>query len=147
MNLKSVLSKIVKHIENIFARIRPSLKKAIGVSVELVENVKKFVDSPAADVITAIIPGDADDRMKQKIRKALPGILISLKLAQNCSELTDPDEIVRCAIKTIQSLDGDIRSGFLHSLSVLIAQVAADGRLSWSDGVFFVQWYYANKKK
>jgi hypothetical protein len=25
---------------------------------------------------------------------------------------------------------------------VLVAQVAADGKLTWSDGVYLLQWYY-----
>lgn len=150
MSLKSVLAKIINHIESIFDKIRPDLKRAIHVAVNLVENIKGFVDSPAADVLTAIIPGDLDDKIKKKLREELPKILIRLKLAENCSFYsggTNYNEIVKCAIKTIQSMDGDIKSAYLHNISILIAQIAADGRLTWSDGVYFLQWYYERKYK
>jgi len=47
----------------------------------------------------------------------------------------------------LQGLDGDIQSAFLHNLSILVAQVAADGQLTWSDGVYLLEWYYQNVAK
>jgi hypothetical protein len=47
----------------------------------------------------------------------------------------------------LQNLDGEIKSAFLHNLSVLISQLAADGKLSWSDGVCIVEWYYQQQYK
>jgi hypothetical protein len=43
--------------------------------------------------------------------------------------------------------DGDIKSAFLHNLSILVAQVAADGKLSWGDGVYILEWYYQHEYK
>jgi hypothetical protein len=53
----------------------------------------------------------------------------------------------RVLTKLLQGLDGDIKSGFLHNLSILLAQVAADGKLTWSDGVYVLQWYYQHEYK
>jgi ferric iron reductase protein FhuF len=47
----------------------------------------------------------------------------------------------------LQGLDGDIKSAFLHNISILVAQVAADGKLTWSDGVYILEWYYQNVDK
>ena len=47
----------------------------------------------------------------------------------------------------MQGLDGDVQSSFLHSLSVLVSQVASDGKLTWSDGVYLLEWYYQNEYK
>ncbi|WPU96503.1 hypothetical protein SNE25_13345 [Mucilaginibacter sabulilitoris] len=44
-------------------------------------------------------------------------------------------------------MDENIKGGILHQLSILIAQLAADGKLSWSDGVYLSQWYYEQKFK
>ena len=103
------------------------------------------MDSPAADILTAIIPGDLDDELKTLLRTKLPEILTELKLADSCSGLTDQSQITACAVKVLQDLDGDVKSAFLHSLSVLVAQVAADGKLTWSDGVYILQWYYQHE--
>ena len=147
MSLSSFLSKIWDEIKSLFDGVPAELKTAIHIGVLVTENVKNFVDSPAADVLTAIIPGDIDDEIKNWLKAKLPAIVTELKLADSCSSLTDPAAITQCAIKVLQGLDGDVQSSFLHSLSVMVAQVAADGKLTWSDGVYLLEWYYKNEYK
>jgi hypothetical protein len=147
MSLQSFLSKIWNQIKALFDGIPADMKTAIHIGVEVTENVKTFIDSPAADILTAIIPGDIDDEVKNLLRAKLPTILTELKLADSCGQLTDPAEITKCAVRVLQSLDGDVKSAFLHNLSILVAQVAADGKLTWSDGVYILEWYYTHKFK
>ena len=147
MSLKTFISKIWAEIKALFDGIPSELKTAINIGVVITENIKNFVDSPVVDVLTAIIPGDIDDQIKDWLRAKLPVILAQLKLADSCSGLTDPSEITKCAIVVLQGLDGDIKSAFLHNLSILIAEVAADGKLTWSDGVTILEWYYQNEYK
>ena len=145
MSLQSYLSKIWSEVKALFDGIPAELKTAIHIGVLVTENIKNFVDSPVADILTAIIPGDIDDEIKNWLRAKLPAILTELKLADSCSALTDPAEITACAVKVLQALDGDIKSAFLHNLSILISQVAADGKLTWSDGVYVLEWYYQHE--
>lgn len=147
MSLKSFLAKIWAEVKSLFEGIPAELKTAIQIGVTITEAIKNFVDSPAADILTAIIPGDLDDELKTLLRAKLPEILTELKLADSCGSLTDPAQITACAVKVLQGLDGDIKNAFLHSLSILIAEVAADGKLTWSDGVYILQWYYQNEYK
>jgi len=147
MSLKTFITKIWDEIKSLFDSFPAELQIAIHIGVEVTENIKNFVDSPVADVLTAIIPSDIDDDIKNWLRAKLPGILTELKLADSCAGLTDAGQITACAIKVLQGLDGDIKSAFLHNLSVFVAQVAADGKLTWSDGVEILQWYYQNEFK
>jgi len=147
MSLNTFLTKIWNEVKTLFDGIPPDLKTAIHIGVVVTENAKKFIDSPAADILTAIIPGDIDDGVKTLLRVKLPAILTELKLADSCGGLTDPQEITKCAVAVLQGFDGDIKSAFLHNLSILVAQVAADGKLSWSDGVVVLEWYYQHKYK
>ena len=136
MSLQTFLSKIWNEIKNLFAGIPAELKIAIHLGVTITENIKNFVDSPAADILTALIPGDIDDELKSLLRSKLPVILTELKLADSCSGLSDPIEITNCAVKVLQGLDTDIKSAFLHNLAIFIAETASDGKLTWGDGVY-----------
>ena len=147
MSLQTFLSRLWSGIKDLFSGIPSELQTAIHIGVIVTENVKNFVDSPEADILTALIPGDADDELKDLLRAKLPAILTELKLADSCSSLTDPAQITACAVKVLQGLDGDVQSAFLHNLSVLVAEVAADGKLSWSDGVYLLEWYYQHEYK
>ena len=147
MSLKTFIAKIWADVKTLFEDIPDEMKIAIHLGVLVTENIKKFVDSPAADVLTAIIPGDIDDEIKDWLRVKLPTVLTELKLADSCSSLTDPLQITACAVKVLQGLDGDVKSAFLHSLSIFIAQVASNGKLTWADGVSILEWYYQNEYK
>jgi len=147
MKIPTWLQKIWRSIQNLFNHIPAELKTALHTGVVVTENIKTFVDSPAADILTTLIPGDTDDRIKATLRTALPGILIKLKLADSCSSASTPEQITSCAIKTLQSLTGDLKSAFLHNLSVIISTVASDGKLSWKDAASIMEWYYQNKFK
>ena len=85
--------------------------------------------------------------IKARLRANLPKILTELKLADKCAGLTDTSAIVKCAIDTLQQTEGDFKSAFLHDLSILVAQVASDGKLDWKDGTYILQWYYTHKFK
>lgn len=144
MSLNSFLSKIWEGIKEAFGAMPAELKVAVSIGVIVAENIKNFVSSPAADIITALIPGSLDDQIKNLLRAAMPKILADLLLINSTITLTDPDEITAASIKVLQSLDPKISSAFLHSISILVAQAAADGKLSWSDGVYVLQYYYKN---
>jgi hypothetical protein len=147
MSLKKFLANIWKGIKKAFEGLVPELQNAVRIGVALVDKAKVFIDSPAADLITAIIPGNVDDKIRAKIQEELPKILIKLKLVENCLGESDPNKIVECALKTLQDMTKEDRKPFLHSLSILIAQVAADGKLTWSDALFILEWYYNNHKE
>ena len=147
MKISSWLKKIWKAIQSLFNRIPAELKTAIHTGVMVTENIKTFVDSPVADILTTLIPGETDDHIKTALRKALPNLLLQLRLADNCAVASTPEQIMICAIKTLQSLTGDLKSAYLHNLSVLIARVASDGKLTWQDGASIMEWYYQHRFK
>lgn len=145
MSLKSVLGKIVGFIAKLFGAMPAEIKRAVHTGVVVVENLKTAIDSPFADILTALIPGGIDDLVKDKIRQALPVFLVELKLFEGTLNLSDPEAICQAAIKYISQLDPVIKPGVLHRLAILIAQVAADGKLSWSDAVYVLEYYYKNE--
>lgn len=147
----SIFKKFWNAIKKAFEGLKPEFKTAIHIGVSVVDKMKTFVESPTADVLTAIIPGDLDDKIKEQLRKYLPRIVTEMKLAEQCTELTDPNEIVACAINTLQQIGGDwisddAKKNFYDSLAVLIAQVASDGKLTWDDAKAVIKWYYDHKK-
>lgn len=142
MSGKTFFGKIFAAIAKFFKGLPAKAKEAIHIGVVITEAINKFVQSDTADIITAIIPGNLDDKIKEKLREKLPVILIQLRLANDCAGLTNPDEIVQCGIKTLQSTLGTFKNDFLDALSVQIAVVAADGKLDWDDAKSTLKWYY-----
>ncbi len=108
--LKGVLSLFIDNfpafVKRLFGKIPSELKEKFAVIINVVENIKHFVDSPATDLLTTVIPGTADDKLKEWLRKALPKLLEQLGYLQN-------------DILTLSS-DKDIKSAQLHSIAVLL---------------------------
>jgi len=69
--MKALLSKIKSFIVKLFATVEVYLP----IGIDIVNKLKKFIDSPTADIITAIIPGTVDDAVKIWLRQYLPEIL------------------------------------------------------------------------
>lgn len=146
--MKKLINSIWSFVCNLFSKLSPLAKKAIDVAVTVTDAMKNFdTKSPqVADIITALIPGNVDDNIKNILRANLPKIVVELKLVQAVEGLTDPNEIMLAAVKELQQLSGDYRSAFLNSLSQIIASVAADGKLNWDDLAYVIKWYFDNKK-
>ena len=62
-------------VAKLFNKIPNELKEKISIGIAIVENIKKFIDSPVTDILSAIIPGDLDDKIKERLRDILPIIL------------------------------------------------------------------------
>jgi len=67
-NWPSFVSKLWKKVPN-------DLQDKVTIGVRVVELLKSCIDSPIADVITYIIPGELDDKIKDHLRAVLPVIL------------------------------------------------------------------------
>ncbi|MCD8740373.1 hypothetical protein LT679_07145 [Mucilaginibacter roseus] len=140
MNITAILNKIANFIKNLFSKVSVEIREAIEIAVIITENLKTFVDSPGADAFTTLIPGTADDKLKDWLRQVLPVILVKLKLAQH-----DEENIVAKAVAELNVMDQQVKSAYLHSISVLCAREVSKNKLSWSDGVYLLEWYYKNK--
>lgn len=140
MSIAGILNKIASFIKNLFSKVSVEIREAIEIAVIITENLKTFVDSQGADALTTLIPGTVDDELKDWLRQVLPVILVKLKLAQH-----NEKNIMTKAIAELNAMDQQIKSVYLHSISVLCAREVSKNKLSWSDGVYLLEWYYKNK--
>jgi len=83
MSEKSWLGKIIadllevfktkwpKFVASLWPKVPKELQEKVSLVVMVVENVKKFIDSPLADLIVLAIPGDLDDKLRDKLSDLL----------------------------------------------------------------------------
>lgn len=147
MSFGKFLKKIWSGIKKFFEGLEPKAKEAIAIGVTVVDKMKEFFDSETPDIITSIIPGTLDDKIKDAIRAALPKIVMELQLAAKCMDETEPDKIVACALETLKGISPEFRKDFYDSLATQIALVAADGKLTWDDVKSTIKWYNDHVKK
>jgi len=83
---KTIFGKIIEAILSVFAenwqefvgklwrKVPTDLQDKVIIGVDVVNLFKNFVNSPTADIITAIIPGHYDDDIKKWLREFLERI-------------------------------------------------------------------------
>lgn len=147
--MKKVIQSIVAFVSKLFGQLPPLLKKSVATGVKITDAIKNFDDKnpEAADILTAIIPGDLDDKIKGVLRAKLPQVVIELRLVDATLGLTDPNEIMKAAIKVLQQVDSDysVKEGFLNNLAIVISQVASDGKLDWNDAAYLIKYFFDHK--
>lgn len=79
-------------LKKLWNNIAEELKPDLITIVNIIERVKSYVDHPGVDLLTSVIPGDADDKMISWLRKALGEVLAELNLiAKPMTELSKTD--------------------------------------------------------
>ena len=93
-----------KFVGKAYNKIPDELKEKVSLAVKIVESIKVFIESPTADILTAIIPTTIDDELKVWLRKVLPIILDKYKVISQ-SKLT-PEASHLIATNITQELTG-----------------------------------------
>lgn len=92
------LKKFGTWLKSFFKKIDEQLKVILPIGIAVVEKVKTFVDSPTADIITLIIPGEFDDNLKNLLRSFLPKALVNLRNWKELDDIKNQDEKLKAII-------------------------------------------------
>lgn len=137
------IQKFFSFIGGLIKKVTPEVKHVVSVGIALVENFKKFADSEAADVLTALIPGIADDAAKEVIRRVLPSILKELHLIQ---DVLDSKEIADAIIKINEM--GDVGKAIInHGIASAINNELSENIGSLSQAFITTEVVYKAEKE
>lgn len=128
------------------------IEKYAPVAIKIVNEVKKINESTTGDIIetilTAVIPGKADDAfvavLRAKLKEILPKVITALNMSEAIARIEDPNEQLKAIITAINLSPDETKNAYYHSLSALILQALGDGKLSWSESVQIAEFYYTN---
>jgi hypothetical protein len=138
----SFLKKLWEGIKKIFMGLRSKSKAWVTIAIQVVEGIKTVMATPVADVITSIIPGSADDKVKEVIRLWVPKVLLQLHMVEAIIDIKDPNEQLNAILAKIKLSDKETRNIIWHGLGSLIIEKLSDGKFSWQDSVAVAQYYY-----
>lgn len=147
MSLGSFLKGLWQGIENLFSKIPVETKAAVHTAVVVTEAIDKVAENPLTVTLASLIPDGIGTEVETILQATLPKTLVELKLVDAADQSGSPDQIVAAGVAAFQALDPSVKPALLHSISLLLTQALADGKLTWSDAVYVVQWYYENMYK
>lgn len=151
MKKKSVVGKILQSvwsaISSIWKKTNEKVKQFAPVAIEVVEELKLWIESPIGDLITQIIPGTIDDKLRAQLLKVLPVVISKLQLSIAITGITDPNEQLRAILAQLKFASDAQKDSFYHEFGYLIIELLADGDLSRSDSILITEFYLKHIRK
>jgi hypothetical protein len=110
------------------------------------------MDSPVDDVILGIIkgaiPGDADDKVIDKVKsvveKWLPKVLLELQVIDAVSGMDNVNDQLNAILAKIKLASNETQNIIWHGLASLILEKLSDGEISWADSVAISEYAFQN---
>lgn len=141
MKIRELLLNFTLWLHKIWDKLSATSKKLIPIAVKIVDALKTFNESEAANLIEhvmeVVIPGEADDIIISKVRKfmtyQLPILLVELKIMQNITDLEGDKEKVVAILNAF--IGSPIKDIYLKSLAGKALQLMEDGKFDFNDAV------------
>ena len=150
--MKKLLQKIWGGIQALWKKVNDEVKEHAVACVNMVEAIKNFNDSGAADFLDYVtdtatrglsIP--VTEKLRKFIREQFPKILIELKIIQSIADLTDDNEKLKAILNELKltSTKGIIYKGVAGRFFELMA----DGKFDLNDSVDLTTYWFKEIQK
>ena len=147
MSLKTFLSKLWSSIGSIFQHAEEEVRVVLLPAVtQIVNGIKTVADLDQMNLIGSLA-GNLGPAFEEKLRELLPKILIELKLVDSVINAGDVNAQVLAALDALNLSSDRAKSAFYHDIAAMLLADLADGKLSWSESVTLVEYYYHNAPK
>jgi hypothetical protein len=125
--MKRFFKKIVLFLTSLFSNVNNWIYDHVQPSIETVQRLKLLFDSPAADALAALIPGDADKKAILWVRKNLDKAIEKLIDVPSIINEPDPAKKIMLLVAWLKKLSPSMQKGALLRLASEMA-IASGGK-------------------
>ncbi|MFC4232131.1 hypothetical protein ACFOW1_09530 [Parasediminibacterium paludis] len=115
--MKKFLNRIVAFFKSIFDNFDAFVATHVVPSIELTKRLIAILESPIANIITALIPGEADDKLKEFLLTFLHKAIDAMNIAADITNEPNWTLKVYKTIKYIESLSPEMRQDVLRGIA------------------------------
>jgi len=146
--MKKLFEKLSSFVKSILGNIFDEFKKHSEAAVKVTGNIKKLVESPIADVVVTVIPGDIDNAIVEKLRKVLPEVTQKVAILHGILKENDTNsDIIASVIENLKQMNPDARVTFWVLFSGELNKALSDGKLDLAEAFVLSQMAYIELKK
>lgn len=150
--IKEIWAKIVAWVKGVAGVVDDFILKYAPIAVTVVNAIKEFNESEAADMIEHILNivgakygAKYIPAVREWIEKNLPIVIDSLNLATDVAEGATISEKIAAAREGIAKLPFEIKATTWTSIATMLANSLADNKLSVSEAIAIVAYVYENE--
>ena len=152
IKMEKFLQKIWAFVVGMFSKLEQEVEKYVPVATNIVEAVKKVVESQTTgavlEVIKFTIPGDTDDKIIDKAmelaKEYIPKIALQLNIIESITDIEDVNEQMIAVVNALKNANDDTKSDYWHELAAFILKQFADGKLTLGEAGAIVEYHYQN---
>ena len=139
-------TKMKGQIKSLLRDFDSYVNEHVDTALKITTAVKNLLSSPVADILTAIIPGDIDNTVRQQLITALGKAIDVLTIVDDCKQYTDVNAQLNCFIQQLQKRDPDLQDAILQKLGSLLASQLDGQRMKQNLYDLYTQAKYAASK-
>ena len=98
----------------------------VDTALKITSTMKSLLASPIGDVLTALIPGTADDVLRAKLVSGLSKVVDALSIVDACKQYTDLNDKLKCFMQQLAAKDPALQDALLFKIASLLVG-ALDG--------------------
>ena len=125
-------TKIKGQLKSLLRQFDNYVDTNIDTALKITTGLKNILSSPTADIITAIIPGDIDNTIRQQLINALSKAVEVLTIADVCKQYTDVNDKLNCFVEQLKLRDPQLQDAILQKLASLLTSGLDGQRLKQS---------------
>jgi hypothetical protein len=146
--MKKLFEKLSSFVKSLLGNIFDEFKKHSEAAVKVTGNIKKLVESPIADVVVTVIPGDIDNAIVEKLRKVLPEVTQKVAILHGILKENDTNsDIIANVIENLKQMNPDARVSFWVLFSGELNKALSDGKLDLAEAFVLSQMAYIELKR
>lgn len=138
----TIVGNFLRFLVKLFRGLTDETKKLTPEIIQIVTNIKNFVDSPGCDFLIAVIPGTLDDKIQDILKQYLPKLLDILNKVESIAVIEDPNERIKAIVNEIQLSDSDAKDILLHGIAGKLIEVATGE--TWGKSALIAEAAYQN---
>ncbi len=112
--------------------------------IELVSRVRQALASPLAVLVTDLIPTTIDNTIRIALVGGLPVLFAGLIFAKEVLSGKDNDAAMDELLAKVRFSDKPDQDALWHALASRLLLILSDGRVTWSEAVQIIEYYYKN---
>lgn len=154
-----MLTKFINFMKNLFNSIASFVRRLVGnvfetfreqshIAVKVTDLLKNAVESPIADAVVALIPGEGDNIILAKLRTIVGPVAKKTAIAHGILQASDTNsDVISSVIDALKELKPELRSYFWVTFSAELNLALADGKISFSEAYILAQLAYLELRK
>jgi hypothetical protein len=112
--------------------------------IKIVNQVRQALASPLAVLVTDLIPTTIDNTIRIALVNGLPVLLAGLMFAKEVLGGKDQQAAMDELLAKVKFSDKADQDALWHALASRLLLILSDGRVTWSEAVQIIEYYYKN---